>query len=220
MAHSKSVPRLTWSRWWRRLLVALRRANFFRILEVVSAIVLVAMLATSWFEVSSVKSNQVLIPSGRAAALLIGTLIPAMTLLVLIGRRLALRRSDTGTASLHVRLVFLFSLIAAVPTLLVAIFAAILFQSGIEFWFSDSSRGMLENANKLARGYYEQNLRDVGNETVTMAGDLRSYLSQSNLASPEFAEGYSYQVVGRKLNESAILQKGSDGKLRTAAIVG
>lgn len=219
MAHSKSVPRLTWSRWWRRLLVALRRANFFRILEMVSAIVLVAMLATSWFEVSSVKSNQVLIPSGRAAALLIGTLIPAMTLLVLIGRRLALRRSDTGTASLHVRLVFLFSLIAAVPTLLVAIFAAILFQSGIEFWFSDSSRGMLENANKLARGYYEQNLRDVGNETVTMAGDLRSYLSQSNLASPEFAEGYSYQVVGRKLNESAILQKGSDGKLRTAAIV-
>src|SRR5690606_20583398 len=82
-----------------------------------------------------------------------------------------------------------------------------------------NSRGMLENANKLARGYYEQNLRDVGNETVTMAGDLRSYLGQTSIASPEFAEGYSYQVVGRKLNESAILQKMQDGKLRTAAIV-
>ncbi|MCB2050786.1 MAG: HAMP domain-containing protein [Novosphingobium sp.] len=219
MDQAASAPRINWSRRWRRSLVVLRRANFARILEITSAIVLVAMIVTSWFAVSAVKSDQVLIPSGRAAALLIGTLIPAMTLLVLIGRRLALRRSDSGAASLHVRLVFLFSMIAAVPTLLVAIFAAILFQSGIEFWFSDSSRGMLENANKLARGYYEQNLRDVGNETVTMAGDLRSYLSQSSIASPEFAEGYSYQVVGRKLNESAILQKGNDGKLRTAAIV-
>jgi two-component system nitrogen regulation sensor histidine kinase NtrY len=38
--------------------------------------------------------------------------------------------------------VFLFSLIAAVPTLLVVIFASWLFQSGVEFWFSDNSRGL------------------------------------------------------------------------------
>lgn len=208
-----------WPRWWRRTLVASRRANFFLLLEIVSAAILAVMVVTSWIAFSSEPEQGNLLPSGRAAALLIGTLIPAMALLVLIGRRLALRRSMGGAGQLHVRLVFFFSLIAAIPTLLVAIFAAILFQSGIEFWFSDNSRGMLENANKLARGYYEQNLRDVGNETVTMAGDLRSYLAQSSLVSPEFAEGYSYQVVGRKLNESAILQKGPDGRLNTAAIV-
>lgn len=201
------------------MLLASRRANFFLLLEIVSAAILVVMVATSWVAFSSAPDKDTLLPSGRAAALLIGTLMPAMALLVLIGRRLALRRAMGGAGQLHVRLVFFFSLIAAIPTLLVAIFAAILFQSGIEFWFSDNSRGMLENANKLARGYYEQNLRDVGNETVTMAGDLRSYLAQSTLVSPEFAEGYSYQVVGRKLNESAILQKGPDGRLSTAAIV-
>jgi two-component system nitrogen regulation sensor histidine kinase NtrY len=142
-----------------------------------------------------------------------------MALLVLIGRRLALRRAGDTTARLHVRLVFFFSLVAAIPTLLVSIFASVLFQSGVEFWFSDNSRRVLENANELARGYYDQNQRDVASETITMAGDLRHYLQGSKLTSPEFPEFYSYQVVGRDLNESAILQRAADGKFRIAAIV-
>jgi two-component system nitrogen regulation sensor histidine kinase NtrY len=48
---------------------------------------------------------------------------------------------------------------------------------------------------------------------------LRGFLSQESTASPKFAESYSYQVVYRKLSESAIVQKGEDGQLRTAAIV-
>lgn len=208
-----------WPRWWRGMLIAARRANLYPVLEIVSGVLLLVMLITSWLAISDAAEHRRLMPSGRSAALLIGTLVPAMALLVLSGRRLALKRAAGSTARMHVRLVFVFSMIAAVPTLLVAVFAAMLFRSGIEFWFSDNSRGMLENANNLARGYYEQNLRDVGNETVTMASDLRSYLAQSSILSPEFAEGYSYQVVGRKLNESSILQKGTDGKLRTAAIV-
>ncbi|MFA7587451.1 MAG: ATP-binding protein, partial [Novosphingobium sp.] len=111
------------------------------------------------------------------------------------------------------------SLISAIPTLLVVLFASLLFQSGVEFWFSDNSRGMLENANKLARGYYEQTQRDVGYESLAMAGDLRTFLSEQSIVSPAFAEFLSYQVVNRKLNESAIVQKGEDGQLRTAAIV-
>jgi two-component system nitrogen regulation sensor histidine kinase NtrY len=203
----------------RRLIIAARRANFVVSIEIGAVISLLIMLALSVAAISDAAARDALMPSGRAAGLLIATLIPAMALLVLLGRRLALKRAGLSTARLHVRIVFFFSLLAAVPTLLVVIFAATLFRSGIEFWFSDNSRGMLENANKLARGYYEQNLRDVGNETVTMAGDLRSYLAQTSILSPDFAEGYSYQVVGRKLNESSILQKGKDGRLRTAAIV-
>ena len=55
------------------------------------------------------------------------------------------RREGSGSGRLHTRLVALFSVIAAVPTVLVAIFASLLFQSGLEFWFSDRARGMLEN---------------------------------------------------------------------------
>jgi two-component system nitrogen regulation sensor histidine kinase NtrY len=223
MVIEPTKKRSGWPRWWRRMQVAARRANFFAVVEVIAFISFLAMMVTTWVTLTgeSAKAGQ-LLPSGLTATLLVGTLVPAMALLVLLGRRMALRRAAEtlgGTGRLHVQLVFLFSLIAAVPTLLVVIFASFLFQSGVEFWFSDSSRGLLENANKLARGYYEQNLRDVGNESVAMASDLRDYLSQAPIVSPAFAEGYSYQVVSRKLNESAILQKGPDNKLRTAAIV-
>src|SRR3546814_284983 len=115
-------------------------------------------------------------------------------------------------------LVAIFSIIASVPMLFVVIFASLLFQYGVQFWFSDNARSMLQNANGLARGYYEQNKKEVGDETVTMARDLRDYLSQAPVSSPQFAEGYIFQVVTRKLNESAIIEIGKDGVARTAAM--
>ena len=191
-------------------------------MEVISVAAFLLMTATTWVAISIQAKKSELLSSDATATLLVGTLVPAMALLVLLGRRMALRRAAEnagGTGRMHVRLVFIFSLISAIPTLLVVIFASWLFQSGVEFWFSDNSRGLLENANKLARGYYEQAQRDVGYETVAMAEDLGTFLSQEPITSPDFAEFYSYQVVNRKLTESAILQKGEDGKLRTAAIV-
>jgi two-component system nitrogen regulation sensor histidine kinase NtrY len=210
-------------RWWRRVLVSLRRANFLLLLELTASAIFALMVAVSWLTVTGSSNEGQILPSRLTSTLLIGTIVPAMALLVLGGRRLAIRRASRSllgsSGRLHVRLVWLFSLIAAVPTLLVVVFASILFQSGVEFWFSDSSRGMLENANQLARGYYEDKLRDVGNETVTMAGDIRDYLDQAAITSTEFAEGYSFQVLSRQLNESAILERAPDGSLRTAAIV-
>jgi two-component system nitrogen regulation sensor histidine kinase NtrY len=209
-------------RWWRRAKVAARRANLFEVIEIVSVIAFVVMTTVTWVTLRSQGESGELVTSNVTALLLVGTLVPAMAILVLLGRRIALRRTAQymgGAGGMHVRLVFIFSLIAAVPTLLVVVFASFLFQSGVEFWFSDSSRGMLENANKLARGYYEQAQRDVGYESVAMAEDLGNFLSQQPITSPDFAQFYSYQVVNRKLTESAILQSGEDGKLHTAAVV-
>ena len=78
---------------------------------------------------------------------------------------------------------------------------------------------MLENANKLARGYYEQTQRDMEYESLAMAGDLRDFLSQEPITSPAFPEYYKYQATHRKLNQSTILQKVSDGSLRRAALL-
>jgi two-component system nitrogen regulation sensor histidine kinase NtrY len=221
MTAETSLRNRPWPRWWRRVQIAARRANFFAVMEAVAVVAFLIMTATTWIALESQSAKGELLPSDLTAVLLVGTLVPAMTILVLLGRRMALRRAREtvgGTGRMHVRLVFIFSTIAAVPTLLVVIFASWLFQSGVEFWFSDSSRGLLENANKLARGYYEQTQRDVGYETVAMAEDMRTFLSAETTASRAFAEFYSYQVVNRKLNESAIIQKGDDGELRTAAI--
>jgi two-component system nitrogen regulation sensor histidine kinase NtrY len=223
MAHEEKRGIRRSPRWYRRLLVAMRRANVFLLLEMTATLALTLMITVTWLTLSASGNANQLLPSRLTASLLIGTLVPAMALIVLIGRRLALRRAARSvlgsSGRLHVRLVWLFSLIAAIPTLLVVVFASLLFQSGVEFWFSDSSRGMLENANSLARGYYADKLRDVGNESVAMAGDLRDYLGQAPITSQDFAEGYSWQVINRKLNESALIERGADGTLRTAAIV-
>ena len=206
-------------RWWRRGLVVARRANFYLWLEIGAAVALVVMLASSYLALTGAADPRRLVPSAQAAAMLVGTLIPALTLVVLFGRRLAIRRAGGTTARLHVNLVFFFSLVAAIPTLFVAVFASILFQTGVAFWNSDSSRGLFENANSLAQGYYEQSREDVRLETMTMVGDIRDYLSQGSFTSPDFDDGYVYQVVYRGFNESAIVQQLPDGELRTLAIV-
>ncbi|HEX7784201.1 MAG TPA: ATP-binding protein [Sphingobium sp.] len=173
--------------------------------------------------VSSQGQSYTLLTPPIVALLLVANLVPAIALLVLLGRRVAKRRAARSAVGsdgqLHVRLVAIFSTIASVPMLLVVIFASLLFQYGVQFWFSDSARGMLQNASDFARGYYEQNVREVGDETLTMASDLRDYLAQQSVSSPKFAEGYIYQVVTRKLNRSAIIEIGKDGVARTAATV-
>lgn len=202
--------------------VAARRANFFAIMEVLSVAAFLTMTVTTWVALNNGGDRRELLPSNLTASLLIGTLVPAMAILVLLGRRMALRRaaeSIGGTGRMHVRLVFIFSLISAVPTLLVVVFASWLFQSGVEFWFSDSSRGLLENANKLARGYYEQTLRDVGYELVAMAENSREVLATDPVASRRFQEFLSYQVLRRNLSVAAIIQIDAAGNQRTPIIV-
>jgi two-component system nitrogen regulation sensor histidine kinase NtrY len=210
--HHRRIPR-----WWRRALLTSRRINLFMWLTVIAGSALVVMLA-SWYLALSRNPTQPL-PGFQAAALLIGTLIPAMALVVLAGRRIAIRRAGDAGARLHVKLVFFFSLVAAVPTLLVAVFASILFQSGIDLWFSSQSRGILENARTLARDYYDQTQRDVANNTIAMAGDIRDYLQRYPITRPDFPSEYALQVAQRTLNQSAVLQVSPDGRLNTVAIV-
>ena len=95
-------------RWWRRFVVASRRANFFAVLAVIAALAFAFMAWSTWYTFTSAPPNGQLLPSRQVAGLLIGTLVPAMALVVLFGRWLALRRAEGNTARLHVRLVFLF----------------------------------------------------------------------------------------------------------------
>jgi len=205
-------------RWWRKFVVTSRRANVISLIEIAAAATFLGMVAMTWATFNSAPPDGQLLPSSQVAVLLIGTLIPAMALLVLAGRRLALRRAAGSTARLHVRLVFFFSMVAAVPTLLVAAFAAVLFQSGVDFWFSDNSRGLMENANALAESYYEDNQLDLAQETISMAMDMRANLQQISVTDPDFMLVYEYQAQPRDVVESAILQAMPDGSARTAVL--
>lgn len=214
---ASSIPTRQPPRWWRRFLIAARRANVFLWLEGAAVVALLAAVGATWSAFSRSSAPDDLLPTMQVSILLMATLVPAMALLVLIGRRLALRRAAGSTARLHVRLVFFFSMVAALPTLLVAAFAAFLFQTGVDFWFSDESRGLMENANALAQNYYDANQRDVEQNTVTMATDMRDTLARVPITDPDFPDFYAYQVQAREISESAILQRMADGSFRTAA---
>jgi len=206
-------------RWWRSFIIASRRANIFRWLEIFCALLLLLAVGATWLTYSRATAPDTLLPTIQVSVLLMAMLVPAMALLVLIGRRVALRRAAGSTARLHVRLVFFFSMVSALPTLLVAGFAAFLFQTGVDFWFSDDSRGLMENANALAQNYYDANQRDVQQETLAMASDMRFILERVAITDGDFPDYYALQAQGRKISESAILQRMPDGSLRTAAIL-
>ena len=133
--------------------------------------------------------------------------------MVLYARKVAVRRAERGglgSGRLHVRLVALFTAVAAVPTVLVAIFASVLFQSGLEFWFSDRARSMLENTVEVARASYDREAERVSNETVTMSGDFAGYLQQIAIDDPRFADLFPRQVLIRNLSEAIIFTYGAD----------
>ena len=186
------------------------------------ALIISVAVATYVFVTGDAQSERLLTPA-LVAAIMIVNLVPAMALIVLIGSRVAraraVRSMAGGNGRLHVRLVALFSLIAAAPTLLVVIFASLLFQFGVDFWFSDRSRGMFENAANLAEGYYQENQRQVGANTYAMAADLGKQMSLVPIDSPAFSNYYLQQVVVRSLNESAIIEIGQDGVARTATAI-
>ena len=220
---SASNPPRRATAWQRRLRLLLRQKRLAALVEALTLALFLGMAGLTYFLLSGNVDSYSLLTPPIVALLLVANLVPAIALLVLLGRRVAKRRAAQSAigsdGQLHVRLVAIFSIVASVPMLLVVIFASLLFQYGVQFWFSDGARGMLQNASDLARGYYEQNLREVRDETVTMADDLRNYLRESPVSSPRFAEGYIYQVVTRKLNRSAIIEVGNDGIARTAATV-
>ena len=212
--HRRRFPR-----WWRKALLTSRRINLFLWLEVIFGVTLAVMLASSYLALSHAAARTEPLPGRQAAVLLLGTLISALALVVLAGRRIAIRRAGDAGARLHVKLVFFFSLVAAVPTLLVAVFASFLFQSGVDLWFSSQSRGILENARTLARGYYDQTQRSVADNTTAMAEDFRIYLQRYSFSRPDFPDEYVFQVYQRELNQSAVIQVTPDKQLSIVAIL-
>ena len=217
-AESALKSRLGWN--W----LARERASgrLYDYLIVGSGALLLAMASLSAWVLSRREPGSFLSPP-LIALLLIANLIPAIALMVLFSRRVAMARAargGLGSGRLHTRLVALFSVIAAVPTVLVAIFASLLFQSGLEFWFSDRARGMFENTAEIAQNVYRQEEDRVSAQTVAMSTDVSGYLQQIPIEDPRFADAFArLQVYNRELSEAIIFTFGPDRQIRTLALV-
>ena len=158
-----------------------RRRNAFLIvyalafLITVAAIWLVAVAPGSSGEGARATASQAVLGILGVNLLLIGGLA------LVVGRRALLlfqRRTDAG-ARLHLRFVTLFSLVAMVPAVLIALVFGVLVNRGVDQWFSDNVQSAVKNGALIGEAY----LDDVSDE---MDGDLRVISDQLIGARPLF----------------------------------
>jgi len=162
-------------------------------------------------------------PPQFVTLLLVANLVPLLGLLVLIGRRVARlmahRRARVAGAQLHVRLIALFAGLTAIPTILTVVFASLLFQYGVQFWFSDRARTVLDNADQVARAYVDEARSRILDDIVAMGRDVSNYAVDYGLQSPAFREGLSFQVAARNLSEAAVFRT-DHGRMQLVASAG
>ena len=194
--------------------------RFYDRLMALLGLVLIGMIGLSAWLLSRSAESVTTLRAPVIAVLLIAILLPAIALMALYARKIAVRRAERGglgSGRLHVRLVALFTAVAAIPTFLVAIFASVLFQSGLEF--SNRARNMLENTVQIAQGVQQYEFKQVGDEATTMAGDTNDALTKVSTDNPLFNTFLAAQIFRRALNEVAILKLGPNGELDTEAVV-
>jgi two-component system nitrogen regulation sensor histidine kinase NtrY len=200
-----------------------RRTTVTPWMEVVVFVLAIAVAVASWRVVGGGGEAQRLLAPPIVALLLVVNLVAGIALMMLFGRRIAHRRAARspvgGEGRLHVRLVLLFSSVAAVPAILVTIFASLLFQYGVQFWYSDRARGVFENATSLTRASYEQIMQRWEEATVTMGADLSAFLQEQSIDAPGFREFFARQVYFRSLSEGALFAVNPRGGLQTLAVV-
>ena len=122
-------------------------------------------------------------PSGdvpRATDLVVGLLYLDLILLLALGilvvRRMVQvwleRRRGSAGSRLHIRLVVLFSLVALTPAVIVALFSALVFNFGVQNWFSDTVRTALTQSQAVADSYLKEHRRNITGDIIGMASDL------------------------------------------------
>ena len=82
------------------------------------------------------------------------------------------RRRGTAGAGLHIRLVSLFSLIAVVPAIVVAVFAFVTLNRGLDTWFSQRTQAIVNSAVTVAEEYVTNTAQATRADVANISADL------------------------------------------------
>jgi two-component system nitrogen regulation sensor histidine kinase NtrY len=221
-ADAASIPPPTRPKGRRRWRVAKRqfrhwadRAQFWPRFEVALAVLLLVASVGSYWALSQGSAPGAALVSDRRYTLLLslnGVLL--LTLMLMVGRRLAVlianRRRGLAGSRLHVRMMQWFAAMAIVPTLLVAIFASLLFEFGFQVWFSDKVRAIIDTADEVASAYVVENRERIRGDVLAMAEDLRN---SARLTDPEQLQLLvENQAALRNLDEAVVFKRSLDGR--------
>ena len=145
--------------------------------------------------------------------LLLGNVITGLLLLAIIGREVwkvvqARRRGRAGSR-LHVQIVSLFAVIAAVPTVLVSVVASTTLDRGLDRFFSTRTRAMIEQSMIVANAYVSEHAEAIRSDLLAMAYDLGRAKLIFDSDRDQFQKLLSAQAAGRNLSAAILLK--SDG---------
>ena len=158
-------------------------------------------------------------PVGAHPALVLPMLYLDLTLLLalaaLVVKRLvevwAERRRGLAGSRMQIKLVGLFSLIAIIPTIIVAVFSYLFFSFGVEAWFSDRVRTAISESVAVADAYVREHQQAIRADALSMASDLNHNASALSLNPQYLAPVLTAQAAMRGLTEAAIVD--GNGKM-------
>jgi len=132
-----------------------------------------------------------------------------LLLTVLISRRIvgvwSGRRRGIAGSDLHVRLVYTFSLLAAVPAVIMTVFSAFFFHFGVQTWFSERVSTAVNESQVVAEAYLEEHMQVIRADALAMANDLdrqATFLMGNEKAFETIVET---QSVLRNLSEAIVI---------------
>ncbi|MEM9129297.1 MAG: HAMP domain-containing protein, partial [Pseudomonadota bacterium] len=196
-----------WS--WERI-ERLRRMRALRAFAAIGLVVLGPVLAVVTYLVlgpldqgSSSNILRIVLLTDLVYVVVVAALVALRVMQMVIARR----RKSAGSR-LHMRLTWVFALMALLPTVAVAIFATLSVNMGLEAWFSDRVGRVVDNSVAAAQAYEEEHRRDL----VIDARALVSLITATKRAAVFLDDGDIRQILSRGQRE---IQRG----LREAFVI-
>lgn len=118
---------------------------------------------------------------------LVYILVVAALVLQRVAQMIAARRARSAGSRLHLRLTGVFALMALIPAVTVAIFAALTINVGLEGWFSDRVRNVVGASLSAARAYEQEHREDLEEDARALgayidgARDVAFFMSDGEL---------------------------------------
>jgi len=196
-----------------------RKGRRLRRLGLVLVIVSLISITATFFVLMGVTP---IAPDGvvsQAAMVVNGVLVAILLLLVILefASLWQARRRGRAAARLHGRIVTLFSVMAAVPALLVAILATITLDRGLDRWFEDRTRLIIDNALTVAQAYLQEHARVLRGDLIAMASDIDRARAVYDFEPTRFDSFFQTQTNLRALLGAYLMKP--DGTVITRVVV-
>ncbi len=115
------------------------------------------------------------------------------------------RRRGRAAARLHVRIVALFAVIAAVPAILVAIVASVTLDRGLDRLFSTRTRTIIENSLTVADAYLQEHAQMIRGDIIAMSFDVTRAKPLFDAERERFKQFLTAQARVRGLSAAMII---------------